>query len=253
MQTEENALESALRLAATEPAHRPDFYKALLESTVYVLGHSAQPTDGVRTLEAGEDLSMQNWAKDDGTTFIPFFSSLAALARAIDQEMRYLALPARSFFEITQGNALVLNPRSEYGKEFSPGEVAALLRNGVNRTAEKRVTRKDTQVLVGEPKNYPTQMVASLKTLLATRSNARAAYLLQMHDAANDDKPHLVVGIEADGDIEQLIGEVGAVAADTSRPDEPVDLMHVVRGAHGLSEYFLEHVKPFYQRDLTGH
>ena len=34
-----NGLELALAKAATEPAHRPEFYRLLLESQVLVLGH----------------------------------------------------------------------------------------------------------------------------------------------------------------------------------------------------------------------
>lgn len=38
MQTEENALEKALRKAADEPADRPEFYRILLESKILVIG-----------------------------------------------------------------------------------------------------------------------------------------------------------------------------------------------------------------------
>src|SRR5262245_48903867 len=130
-----NALETALRLAATEPAHRPEFYKRLLESTIYILGQSESPAGDTRTLEAGEKISIQNWVRNDGSPVIPFFSSLDALQSSIDKETRYLALPARTLFEMTKGSSLVLNPKSSYGKEFLPNEIEALLSDGVNRVA----------------------------------------------------------------------------------------------------------------------
>jgi hypothetical protein len=70
-----------------------------------------------------------------------------------------------------------------------------------------------------------------------------------MHDRSRDEKPHLIVGIEADGDFEKVIRDVGTVAADTAPDGEPVDLIRVVRGESGVGQYFLEEVKPFYERD----
>jgi hypothetical protein len=248
MQTEDNVLELALMLAASEPAHRPEFFRLLLESTVFVLGSSDHLDQGPVTLKANTQVQIQNWVKPDGSSVIPFFSSLRALQLAIQSDEPYIALPARTFFEITRGAELILNPRSEYGKEFTPAEVEALLAEGVSRLATPMVVEKDTQVLLGQPSNYPTAMVTSLTTLLAKHSNVKAAYLALMHNPSMDEKPHLIVGIEAEGDFENVIREAGTVAADTAPNGEPVDLTRVIRGESGLAQYFLEEVKPFYER-----
>jgi len=249
MQTEDNVLEIALELAAAEPAHRPEFFRLLLESTIFILGSSDQMDEGSVTLKANTQIQIKNWVKPDGSSVIPFFSSLRALQLAIQSDEQYIALPARTFFEITRGAELILNPRSEYGKEFTRTEVEALLSEGVSRLPEQRVVEKDTQVLLGQPSNYPTAMVASLTTLLAKHSNVKAAYLALMHDVSMDDKPHLIVGIEAEGDFENVIREAGTVAADTAPKGEPVDLIRLIRGEPGLGQYFLEEVKPFYERE----
>jgi hypothetical protein len=69
-----------------------------------------------------------------------------------------------------------------------------------------------------------------------------------MHIPTQDPEPHLVIGIEAEGDVETLLAEVGNVAADLSNAG-PVDLIQVRAGEEGLSRYFLEGVEPFYSRD----
>ena len=250
--SQENALEVALRLAATEPASRPEFYKTLLEASVYVLGYSDGGADGSKTLAAGDKVSIENWQRSDGSPIIPFFSSLDALQRAITQEMRYMALPARTLLEMTKGAALVLNPKSDYGKEFYPEEIEALLTSGVNRVAEQRITQTPTQVLLGQPASYPTQMVQSLKTLLAKHDNVNAAYLALMHDPSHDEKAHLVVGIDVEGDFETVMREAGVVAADSARDGESVDLVRVKRGDGGLSDHLVRDVKPFYERGIAG-
>jgi len=249
MQTEDNALELALMFAASEPAHRPEFFRLLLESTIFILGSSGQMDEGTVTLKANTQVQIKNWVKPDGSSVIPFFSSLRALQLAIQSDEPYIALPARTFFQITRGAELILNPRSEYGKEFTPAEVEALLAEGVSRLATPMVVEKDMQVLLGQPSNYPNAMVTFLTTLLAKHSNVKAAYLALMHNPSVDEKPHLIVGIEAEGDFENVIREAGTVAADTAPNGEPVDLTRVVRGESGVAQYFLEEVKPFYERE----
>jgi hypothetical protein len=241
-------LAELLRLAADEPANRPEFYRALLESMVFVIGHASGQGAGKTLLEAGATLSLQHWQRSDGGKVIPFFTSELALQRAIDREVGFLALPARALFEMTCGTALVLNPRSDYGKEFLPSEIDSLLKTGLPTEPDRRVVKTATKVLLGQPKDYPAALVASLTRLLAKHANVKAAYLGLMHDPTVDSKPHLVIGIEADGDPGRAIEEAGAVAGELARRGEPVDFVAVERGQEGLSRYLLEDTKPFYER-----
>lgn len=242
-----NDLEVALARAATEPADRPEFYRVLLASEVFVLGHTESKGEGRVTVPSGEKLSIVNWEKADGTPVIPFFASLEALRRAIKEEQSYVALPARSLFEVTAGATLVLNPASSHVKEFFPNEIEALLTTGMNQAPQTRVVQKATQVLLGQPANYPTEMVSALTILLAKHRGVKAAYLCLMHDASTQEKPSLVVGFEGEG-LERAMQEAGSVAADTAPKGQPVDFIKVVVGDKGLSSYFIESVKPFYER-----
>ncbi|UVM01795.1 enhanced serine sensitivity protein SseB C-terminal domain-containing protein [Pseudomonas atacamensis] len=245
--SQENPLETSLRLAADEPAHRPEFYRTLLDSTVYILG-TAGAARGHVNLEAGSNISIAHWQKPDGTPVIPFFSSLPTLQQSIDSDQSYVEIPARSLFEITLGALLFLNPKSPYGKEFLPEEVQRLLSGEIGRPATQRTVEKETNVLLGQPSDYPSTMVHSLSQLLAKHANVKRAFLALMHDASVDEKPHLIVGIEADGDIEQVMREAGNVAGDTAPDGGPVDFCRVLTGQAGLSDYFLKETKPFYER-----
>ena len=245
---EENDLERALRLAADDPGHRPDFYACLLDSTVYIVGHAGDSGWGSRTVEAGETVNIQSWTRPDGSPVVPFFSSMALLRRAIDIESEYLKLPARSLLEITRGESLVLNPRSAYGKEFTPAEIEALLSDGIAPMPEKRVMPKQTEVLLGQPADYPHKMVNALSSFFAQRANVRAAYLALMHDRARGEKPNLVVGIAVDGDAVPIVREAGTVISATVPQGQPVDMVIVEPGGGRVSEYFLTEVEPFYER-----
>jgi hypothetical protein len=246
---DQNELEHALERAASDPSSRPDFYRILLESEVLVLGHSDTPGEGRAELPAGAKLSIVHWEKKDGMPVIPFFTSLTALRQSLKEEARFLGMPARSLFEMVKGETLVLNPASSYGKEFFPQEIESLLAVGLNHAPVQRIVEKQTQVLLGQPSNYPAQMVASIKTLLARHPNVDAAYLCLMQEPAAQ-TPSLVVGFSGTGDISRAMAEAGSVAADTALPGTPVDFVKVVRGEDGMSDYFIRSVKPFYRRTM---
>jgi len=237
-----------LRLAAGEPARRPDFYRALLEATVFVIGQPGGQGLGRVELDAGTTVSLQHWQRPDGAPVLPFFTSKEALQRAVDAEVGFIALPARTLFEVTRGTALVLNPRSDYGKEFLPSEVDCLLRTRLPFEPETRTVMKATKLLLGQPKEYPAALVSSLTSLLSSHSNVRAAYLALMHEPSIDARPHLVIGIEADGDPARAIREAGAVAREFSKQGEPIDFFAVERDKGVLDRYLVEDTKPFYER-----
>ena len=243
-----NDLERKLMLAAGNPASRPDFYKALMASEVLVIGFTDSEGKGPITVPAGSKLSIMNWKKNDGTPIIPFFTSLEALQRSLKEESKILALPARNFFELTLGSFLILNPASPYGKEFFPNEIQALLETGMNNAPQTRVVQKETKVLLGQPANYPTEMVSALSALLAKRPAVKAAYLCIMHDPSSAEKPSLVVGFEGETGLAEAMKEAGTVAADTAPKGEFVDFTVLKRGEQGISNYMFNSVIPFYER-----
>lgn len=237
-------LEAVLEAAARDPAERPAFYRALLAATVYVIGHvEGTVVDGI--VPAGGQLALQSWERPDGSTILPFFTSVKALQRAIEGPSEWVALNARSLFETTRGSSLVLNPRSDYGKEFTPAEIEALLTAGVNTLPERRVVEKPAQVLLGQPALYPTALTQALARLFAKQPGLRAAYLALMQQPP-EPQPALVIGLECEGDMGPIVREAGVVAQDMQAG--PVDFVQVMRGEEGLSRYLLEETKPFYER-----
>lgn len=248
MSNPSNDLERKLILAADNPVSRPEFYKALMASDVYVIGFTDYEGEEIRTTPTGTKLSIVNWKKKDGTPIIPFFTSLEALQRALKEESKYVVLPAKSFFEMTLGSFLMLNPASPYGKEFFPDEIHALLETGMNHAPQTRVVQKETKVLLGQPANYPSEMVSALKSLLAKHSAVKAAYLCLMHDQSTSEKPSLVVGFVGDRDLAEAMKEAGSVAADTAPKGDLVDFVVLKKGESGISDYMLKSVKPFYER-----
>ncbi len=254
--TDENELERLLRLSVTQAAYRPAFYQALLDSTVWVLGDAGQQDDAQPSeISAGSELNLLHWEKQDGSSIIPFFSSVEVLERAAagesEEEQSFVALPAKILFEMTQGEELFLNPKSEYGKELYPSEITMLLNTGGLTAPTELVLDAESQLLIGQPEEYPSAMVDALTTLFSQKKPVRRAFLALIHDKNVDPEPNLLVGIEADGseaEVDALIREAGNVASETSPDDKPVDFCIVNEKERGLSHYLVSHTQPFYQR-----
>lgn len=255
-------LESLLKLAATESMYRTAFFRALLDATVLVLVDDAEQhaEDGAMTFTAGNGVNILHWEKQDGESVIPFFTSVEVLQQALEiaednhtdsEKQPFVAMPVRVLFEMTQGAHLFLNPKSEHGKEFWPQEVAMLLENGGLAQPAEMVVDKESQILLGQPTEYPAAMVDALIQLFSQRKPVRRAFLALMHDKSVDEKPNLLVGLEVDGtddEIDQLIQEAGNVASDHAPDDEPVDFCVVSEKERGVSHYLMTHTQAFYQR-----
>lgn len=237
-------LEEVLKLAAVEPAHRPEFFSLLMETSVVVPGERAEAG---AVIDASTPVDLQHWEKEDGTSLIPCFTSVSALEQAVSGEQAYLIMPVRTLFEITQGETLFLNPKLPEGKEFSPREIADLLGEEGSALTQQTVLEGGTSLLLSEIAAPPAQMIDSLTQLFATHKSVRRAWVAYIRESA-DQPANLLIGIEADGDIDGIIQAAGSVATDTMIEDEPVDICRVVAEDKGVSHFFTAHLKPFYER-----
>lgn len=247
-----NELERLLMQAATDPGARPAFYRAFLEGDLWVLGYAGEsPSDeaGVVQLPADSTVSIASWQDQEGREVIPVFSSLERLRKSIEQEGRYLKLKGTDLLDILGDELpIMLNPRSDYGKEFVPQELASMRDGSIFRQLESSTVPEDRRVLVGQPAKYPQALVDALKSLFSRHPQVERAYLAQMHDPAASASPFLIVGVQAEGDVEQVIADAGIAVQGTLAQGEGVQFFPVRAGDQGLSGYMLGSVKPFYSK-----
>jgi hypothetical protein len=242
----ENQLEQLLAAAVQDPGRRPDFYRALLESDLYVLG-TTHRDEGEFT--AGEDTRMEVHVLEvDGRPVIPIFSSVTRIQEFIDREETYLRMNGRALLSTVAGSGtgLVLNPGSAYGKEFTPAEIVALVDGSIFRQGQAWTAEGGEQVLLSQPAEYPHELVRALQSFFADRPVVRAAYLAQMHMPSSGDPPHVVIGVVAGGDLSSIAGEVGLIAREVLGEGEFVDLIPIGQGP--ISEYMIAQTEPFYVR-----
>lgn len=77
-------------------------------------------------------------------------------------------------------------------------------------------------------------MIDSLTTLFKTIKPVKRAFICSIKEN-EEAQPNLLIGIEADGDIEEIIQATGSVATDTLPGDEPIDICQVKKGKKELA------------------
>jgi len=252
MSDQENLLERALRLAATDAVFIPEFYGTLLDSDVFVIGREvfAEEDDLVQDNgNAGERLQIQEGVCSDGSSFIPFFSFLAALECYIDDDENYMKVKARFLFQVTLGEDLILNPASEYAKSFTAFEVGDLLRHGLPQHGRTEVVEEQSRVLIGQPSDYPRDITETLARFFASEPRVKAAYLVLMHVLDRDESPSLYVGIECDpADYDSIHPAAGVVVSHLLTEDRPLSFCPVFpEMPETLADYMLNETEPFYR------
>ena len=125
-----NELERKLQKACQDPKEEQTFRRALLNNEIYFLGEIEGQRDdeeGEVELSVDSAISVTHWFDDAGHEFVPFFTSLDAMAGHVEEGEHYLRLLCRTFMELTEGEFLFLNPDTEEERWFIPEDVKLLL------------------------------------------------------------------------------------------------------------------------------
>ncbi|OPY69362.1 MAG: enhanced serine sensitivity protein SseB [Syntrophorhabdus sp. PtaU1.Bin002] len=247
----QNQFEESLIEATVDPACRPQFYKDLVESDVFIIQEGPPPEkQGSVTLTEGYSLQIRH-IEHNGKSYIPVFSSLQRLQAVIERESGYIALNALEFMKITAGSDLLLNPGSEYGKELTKEEIASIIDGTIWQPSERYVAEKDIQVTLGQPANYPRELVEVLIRFFKNTKQVKRAYLAHFYNPETDEKPHTLIALEVTENWDVVMASCGIIARDVPSPDPPVDFLQIT-GKGGLEDYFLRECKPFYEKKLFG-
>lgn len=242
----ENRLETVLRKAATEAAYRPEFYKKLLSEKLVVLTAKTNLPDGVQTLE--KDSKVNIVSLQDGK--IPVFTSTGKIfdKGIIKEEVPYLEMKGEDLFNLAKGAIFILNPYSDYGKELLPNEIESLLNGTVLTDSHKKIViEKETQVQLGQPANYPTEIINSLQILFASKPTVKKAYLGWIFNPSSGEPPHYIFALDIEGNTQNITNEAGFTAKQFLKLDDIIDFIQIDNKG-GLSDYFVKETKPFYER-----
>ena len=125
-----NKLEELLGAAFEDPALQDEFFAELMTAEVYVLTDGIQSPHGKTPANDDDiDVSIMSSVMEDGTPFIPVFTSLAELQHSMDDETdhTYMTMSGQELLELVDGTDIVIDPAHQYGLHLNAAETRSIL------------------------------------------------------------------------------------------------------------------------------
>lgn len=186
----ENDIERLLMRASAEPAARPEFARAILDAQIFLVFVSNVPIvpepDGKFAIPVGARLAIPSATRGE-EQLTPFFTALSRARAWFKGDHIVMPDKTRDLFTRDPDATFVLNPGSDYGKEFLPGEVKRLLAAHFEEGPQTQVIDKAEQVLLAHPKEIPLDLIDALAREFAATPAVRGAWLmLAMREGAGE-------------------------------------------------------------------
>jgi len=238
-----NALEAALAEAANDPTRRQKFYLELGHADFYVFQDTPKPLEGgAAVVPAGAQLSFRQVVQD-GVTYLPVFSSPARLQQVTQGTPSYIVFSALEFFRLTRGANVLLNPGSEYSKQFTAAEIAVLL--------DSRLLEPLQDCSIGQAARHPQALEDALASHFAGVREVKRAYLAHFLNPATDAAAHTLVGIDMEGDPTEVVEAARKAVSGIELFDPPLQFIQLGT-LPPVDRYFEDKCKPFYRRKRFG-
>ena len=241
-ETKENQTETGMNMLFEEIVMNAHFL------SVIFLSELPKPNeDGTATFQKNTTMQMPMLSSAGGKHFYPVFTDHNELAKWQKMENPNTLILTfgdyAAFLEKNeQAEGIVINPFSDNfvlnRKLMAHLKAQKDLRTkGVSRN---KIT-KDTKVMVGEPKEYPTEMVEALQAHMKGMPAIERAWLRLM---MKDNVQSFLVVVDFAGNREEIFGQIAAVA----RPYLKNIYLDMIPYQDGFGEKAVENVEPFYQK-----
>ncbi len=214
---------------------------------------SQEPTDtgdGTAVFQKDSTMQFPMLTSTDGHCFYPVFTDWAEIYKWEQRPGdRTMILTFDSYAAmVLEGEAegIVINPFSDnlvLDKKLL--EHLRMQKDIQTKGVSKQTVKKDTQVLLGDPKEYPTEMVAALKDYLRTESRVSAAWLRLLVKPEEGEQSYLVV-VDCTGDERDIFDNI----AKAARPYMNGMYVDMVSVRQDFGRKAAQGAEPFYSRDI---
>jgi SseB protein N-terminal domain len=137
----ENSLEDLMQSAGKDPAVVPKFYRALLDTEIYILTPEVPVKPGRRrSLKFQEKINVAS-VEFQGMTWLPAFTSKKRISDYVKEPETCLGAAARNLFEMLPNANFWLNPLSECQKPLPATEIALLMNGKIFETLQRMPQR----------------------------------------------------------------------------------------------------------------
>ncbi len=213
----ENDIERLLMRASTQPSERPAFARAIVDAEVFVVLVADRPIvpgpDGNTSIAEGTKLSLPSAVRGE-EKLIPFFTAPSRARAWYTGDHVVAPERTRDLFGRYPDTPFVLNPGSDYGKDFTAPEVKRMLAGQFEQGPQTIITQAPEQILLAHPKQIPTALIEALAREFAGLDSVRGAWLM-LAMRAGESEQSWMLGVDHKGSWQEVRDAIGrAVAGD---------------------------------------
>lgn len=224
----ENDIERLLMRAAIDPAERPGFARILMDAEVFIVlvsesGPIVPGPDGSTTIAEGTRLAMPSAIRGE-ERLVPFFTSPLRARTWFAGDHMVAPDRTRDLFARYPDAPFVLNPGSDYGKDFIPQEVKRLLAGHFEDGPQTITLAAEQQVLLGHPSERPEALIAALGRELGALKSVKGAWLMLAMRAGQSEQSWML-GIDHQGSWSDVQAAIGRAVAGDVLQGRPLDAL----------------------------
>jgi hypothetical protein len=237
-----DSLDDLMEQSIQDFRKEPDFFRALLDATVYAHAPLHDSSERLRLVMFK--------SPDDGELVVPVFTDEAKAEFAARGNVRIVPLTGRTLFEITRGSILMLNPNDARCTLY-PEEISELLASGTVAPIQKDQFGEN-KTRCYKPDKLPRPLTKALKKSLPDIRGVEVAYVAGLNWRESNLPDSVVIALG--GHPDRAEREVRAVATALHRMidalDRPVDIVHF--DCNGAKPEWIRNLglKPVYRRRL---
>jgi hypothetical protein len=210
------------KMAIKDSSQVLNFYKALLKSELVVLTDKVSEEEE-KEFKEGESLNIVKFENGQ----IPIFSNED---RVRDNNKMKKAIPcfkidAKSLFELTKGDQLILNPFSEPSKILMPEEINAILDGSIFESIKSEKVKENTQIKVTKADKLSEAMIQDVKAFGKAHILVESVYFAIMEKVGEQDEPTLLIGLKLTSKDQITISNFAETMQKHIKADEKVNLV----------------------------
>ena len=222
----ENEIERMLMRAAQEPSERAAFARALMDAEIVVVlvpegGHIVPGPDGNAIVPEGTRLTLPSAMRGE-ERLLPFFTAPSRARAWFSGDHIVTPNRTRDLFGQYPEASFVLNPGSDYGKEFTPAEVKRLLAGHFEEGAETITLPVGEQLLLGHPSDVPEELIAALSREFGAEKSIRGAWLM-LAARAGQPAQTWMLGVDHEGSWSNVLAAINRAVAGNILKGRPLD------------------------------
>lgn len=212
---------------------------------------SAPDEEGNKTIKKGAIMKFANLVGDDNTNWLPAFTDWTEFEKVYDknswsgniasyEDLLALSEKIEGIVINCNGVPLRINENNkkmieEYKKELNEPKATSV---------KKSTVKKDTKVMLGEPKDYPHEMIQAVKEYMKKQKSIKKAYLRLM---IKDNEESYLMIVDFNGEKEEIFNGISEIAG----PYLNGMFLDMV-GMDDWAKDAIKDVNPFYKRKLFG-